>query len=362
MPFDSDTNPLQLQNQLEQWVSSRPISHWGATELKTPLSIEFYRQWLELGYHASMSYLKDHLPQKSDPQLLGAKLKSSLIFAFPYAPHPEGQNFPIQQLRTALYARGEDYHFWIKRHLQELVVELKKLYPEEEFLVLTDSGPVLERDLAYRAGLGWIGKNTMLIHPQKGSLFLLGEVLTSLPLHTQVQAQAGLQNDFCGKCRACIDVCPTQAIKAPRLLEASRCISFLTIESREIPPEPLRNAIGDWFFGCDLCQTVCPWNQKPFKGVIQSETATPLKIESQDQRRELVQELQMILRSSGKHLERTFKGTPLLRAGPFGLKRNALLVAANKNLTELVDDIKTFLNHPKLGELATWALEQMQAC
>lgn len=351
MPPESDTIPFELQNHLDQWVSSRPISHWGKADLKTPLSLEFYKSWLDQGYHSSMSYLKEHLPQKSNPQLLGAQLKSSLIFCFPYLPHPEGENFPISSLRVALYAQGSDYHFWIKKYLKELSASLEEIYPEEQFLVLTDSGPVLERDLAYRAGLGWIGKNTCLIDRNEGSLFLIGEILTSLSLEANTKIVA----DFCGTCKACIEICPTQAIKEPRLLDAGRCISYLTIESRGVPSIELREKIGDWFFGCDLCQTVCPWNKKVFKPLLENQQMkNPI-----DARQALTEELKMILISSGKQLERMFKGTPLDRAGSFGLKRNAIIVAANLKIKALQEHIANYQDHKKLGELAKWCLTEL---
>lgn len=338
----------ELQNDLEAWVQARPVSHWGFSKLERPLSLEFYKNWLKLGYHSEMQYLEDHLPEKADPQKLGTKLKSALVMAFPYLPHPEGQDFPLKHLKLAQYAQGQDYHFWIKRHLQDLVTDLQKKFPQDQFLVLTDSGPLMERDLAYRAGLGWIGKNSCLIHPKKGSLFLIGEILTSLDFQNQPE----LTPDHCGKCQACIEVCPTQALKSPRLLDANLCISYWTIESRKLPPENLRKAMGDWFFGCDLCQTVCPWNQKPIKA------QDSLQSTSHSESGSLTEELRWILASSGKKIEKQLKGTALMRAGSFGLKRNALLVAGNRGLKELRPEVSALLTHPKLQELAIWTLSQ----
>ncbi len=347
MLSDSDTNYSQLQNYLNEWVKARPVSHWGATELTKPLSLEFYRQWLDQGYHSSMTYLKDHLPMKSEPKKLGQKLRSAFVFAFPYFPHPETNDFPLKSLRTALYAQGKDYHFWLKEHLNDLKKELQAQFPDEEFLVFTDSAPVMERDLAYRAQLGWIGKNTCVIHPKKGSLFLIGEIYTSLA----VEVETKLQPDHCGTCQACMEVCPTKAIKSPKLLDANLCISYWTIESREVAPENIRPALGDWFFGCDLCQTVCPWNQKLFRTEMKAQTAFPKAIGN---RQELIEELRLILNSSGKTLTKIFNGTPLLRAGPFGLKRNALVVIGNLKLKELEPEVKQFLQHEKLASLAKW--------
>lgn len=300
-----------------------------------------------------MSYLKDHLPLKSEPKKLGDKLRSALVFAFPYFPHPEKGDFPFKHLRTAYYAQGQDYHFWIKDHLNNLVENLKKQFPKEEFLVFTDSAPVMERDLAYRAGLGWIGKNTCLINPKKGSLFLIGEIYTSLAVKTE----AKIQHDHCGTCQACIDVCPTKALKSPKLLDANLCISYWTIESREVAPVSLRPGLGDWFFGCDLCQTVCPWNQKLFKSEMK---AASVPIKTTENKSELIDELKFILNSSGKTLSKTFKGTPFFRAGPFGLKRNALMVIANLKLVELESEVRALEKNEKLAELAQWAAEKLK--
>jgi epoxyqueuosine reductase len=342
-------NNSQLQKYLETWSETHPVSHWGATTLTKPLTLEFYTSWIDQGYHSTMKYLKDHLPLKSNPQSLGTKLHSALVFAFPYFPHPESEPFKLKELRTALYAQGEDYHFWIKKHLATLVENLKKEFPEEEFLIFTDSAPVMERDLAYRAGLGWIGKNTCLIDRTHGSLFLIGEIFTSLKVNYESQISA----DFCGKCQACIEICPTKALKSPKFMDAGKCISYLTIESREVPPLEIRSQIGDWFFGCDLCQTVCPWNQKVFKSEIKAQAVVQKTSSDRD---ELLSELRFVLTSSGKALTKFFAGTPLMRAGPFGLKRNALIVAGNLKLRELEPEVRALESHEKLGELANWTL------
>jgi epoxyqueuosine reductase len=272
----------------------------------------------------------------------------------PYFPHPEKvSNFPIKQLRTSLYAQGYDYHFWFRERMNQICNQLKTQFPDEEFLAFTDSSPVLERDLARRAQLGWIGKNTCLIHPKKGSLFFIGEIYTSLKAD---QTTYEPLPDFCGTCTRCIDVCPTQALIEPRKMDARKCISYLTIESRSIPQENLRDKIGDWFFGCDLCQTVCPWNKKIFKEKITAERMLPLEEQDKNQ---LIDELRYILNSSGKKLEKDFWGTPLARAGSFGLKRNALIVIGNRNLLTLKTEVMSLVQHEKLGPLALWTLNKL---
>ncbi|MEK2645347.1 tRNA epoxyqueuosine(34) reductase QueG [Bdellovibrio sp. BCCA] len=343
-----------MKSLIDETLEDLGFSHFGFTSLSKPLSFEFYKEWLNQGLHGDMKYLEDHAPIKEEPRSKWPRAQSALVFAIPYFPHPEKkQDFPLKQARVSLYAQGMDYHFWFKERMTELCKKLQGLMPEEEFLPFTDSSPVLERDLAKRAGLGWVGKNTCLIHPKKGSLFFIGEIYTSLKLETEIEPLP----DFCGTCTRCIDICPTGALLEPRKMDARKCISYLTIESRQVPSEELRSQIGDWFFGCDLCQTVCPWNQKVFKGQLSIETNLTLTQENEEL---LIDDLRYILTASGKKIGRDFLGTPLARAGSFGLKRNALIVVANKRIKALSEEVRILLEHEKLGELASWTLKQIE--
>lgn len=346
--------PQEMKSLIDETLQELGFSHFGLTSLHKPLSFDFYKEWLNQGYHGEMTYLADHAPIKENPQTKWPRAQSALVFAIPYFPHPEkNSQFPLKKARISLYAQGMDYHFWFKERMNQLCQKLQLLMPEEEFLSFTDSSPILERDLALRAGLGWVGKNTCLIHPKKGSLFFIGEIYTSLKLETQTDPLP----DFCGTCRRCIDICPTGALLEPRKMDARRCISYLTIESRQVPSEELRPLVGDWFFGCDLCQTVCPWNQKIFKGQLSIERVQSL---SHDEEMLLEEDLKYILKSSGKKLTRDFAGTPLARAGSFGLKKNALLVVGNRKLSKLKEEVQLLMDHEKLGELARWTLEQLE--
>ncbi len=284
-------------------------------------------------------------------------MQSAIVFSYPYFPTPENaENFPLQNLRIAAYAKNTDYHYWIKEKLQDIITSLQKLHPDQLFLAAVDSSPILERDLAARAGLGWFGKNTCLIHPKKGSLFFICEILTSLKIENKIEALP----DFCGTCTKCMDICPTQALEKPKVLNANKCISYWTIESRKIPPIELRSQIGDWFFGCDLCQTICPWNQKVFKSKLSISLNTDLflKLDAEESL-QLESELRLILTSSGKALQKMFAITPLQRSGSFGLRRNALIVIANRKILSLESEVKKFLQDPKLGELAQWTLQKL---
>jgi epoxyqueuosine reductase len=214
-------------------------------------------------------------------------------------------------------------------------------------MAMTDSHPVMERDLARRAGLGWFGKNTCLLDSKNGSFFLIGEILTSLAPAPSLEPAP----DQCGTCRRCIDACPTQAITAPKELDARKCISYWTIEARGVPPADIRKATGAWFFGCDICQQVCPWNEKAFGKTLLAELRS-----APADREGLLTELKWILTSSNNHLQRAFSGTPLTRAGGRGLKRNAILVAVHHGLSELKSEIDAACKaHPELEELGRWA-------
>jgi epoxyqueuosine reductase len=342
----------ELQTYLDAKSKELGFSHFGLATLSRPFSFAVYQNWLAEGLHGNMDYLKTHAPIKENPQTQWPQARSALVFAVPYFPHPAAhENLPLKEVRVSLYAQGFDYHHWFKEKLQALCNDLQVFYPGEEFIPMTDSSPVLERDLAHKAGLGWVAKNTCVIHPKKGSLFFIGEIYSSLAL----TITAAPLPDFCGTCTRCMDICPTKAITSPRTLDARKCISYLTIESREVPPEELRSQMGDWFFGCDLCQTVCPWNQKIFK----NQLSTSLLDHSADSKT-LEEELRWILTSSGKQLEKAFKGTPLARAGSFGLKRNALVVATNRGLCSLRPEVELLLDHPKLGDLAEWAWQKLK--
>ncbi len=324
------------------------LDQFGFSTLQRPLTIDLYRDWIAKGYHAGMNYLSDHASVKEDPQRLAPKARSAIMVAKNYLPHP----YPAQtqlKLRTALYAHGSDYHSSFRRELESVAHELRSLFPEDEFLCFTDSAPILERDLAYRAGLGWVGKNTCLINPQRGSLFFIGEILTSRLIDTNLPPVP----DMCGSCDRCLRACPTQALEPGRLLNANKCIAYWTIEARSSAPPEMLVQFNDWFFGCDICQTVCPWNEKTF-GRTQMQQ---LSQKTQDQ--DLTDDLRWILSSSRKQLARAFADSPLSRARPYGLKRNAIVVIGNLKLKELRPEVAKCREEPDLKEVADWTLAQL---
>lgn len=320
------------------------IAHFGFARLGRPLTIDLYKDWIASGFHGDMNYLAEHTQKKEQPDLLLPHAKSAIVITHPY---PQSQeNFPLQHLKVAKYAQGDDYHYWLKEKMEHLCVELRRAFPLEHFIAFTDSAPVLERDLAYQAALGWIGKNSCLLSRKQGSYFLIAEIYTTLNL-SLIQE---LTPDHCGTCRRCIDACPTEAINENRTLDATKCISYWTIEAKANPSFALASQFQSWFFGCDICQDVCPWNGKVYNSLAK-ETPHPSSV---------IEDLRWILTSSNNELERVLERTPLARARGRGLKRNALVVIANSQLRELSSEVANYLNHPYLGELARWTQEQLQ--
>jgi epoxyqueuosine reductase len=318
------------------------LSHWNWTPLQKPLSMDIYKSWIDKAYHGDMVYLKNHIPQKENPQNLLPQALSAFVFTVEYGLKPN--TLPLKNLRVASYAQDEDYHLWFKEKAQRLCKDLQSLFPQHAFVGFTDSSPVLERDLAYQAGLGWFGKNTCLIDRKRGSFFFIGEIYSTLPYLLAQNPTPSL--DHCGTCDRCIVACPTNAIEPQRTLNATKCISYWTIESKKIPPPDLREQFSDWFFGCDICQTVCPWNIKV------RDLAPPPPVDP-------TEDLRWILESSNKTLMRQFAHTPLSRAGGRGLKRNALIVIANKKITSLAPNVRAYLTDPQLGELAQWTMDKL---
>lgn len=344
---------MSFVSTLGQRMDRYSFSHYGWAALERPLSMDVYENWLKAGFHAGMSFLADSAGNKANPRGYYTKARSAIVVAKPYLPHPFGERV-LPRTRTALYAQGEDYHSRFKAELQAVADGLKMDFPGEEFLCCTDTAPVLERDLAYRAGLGWVGKNTCLIHPKHGSLFFLGQILTSMEV-SEEQAATPVA-DACGTCDRCIRACPTGALEAPRWLNAGKCISYLTIEAREDASEELRAKIGDWFFGCDICQTVCPWNEKKHGKELLARLSTGGGSEDDSA---LEEDLRWILNTTHHQMRKALAKSPLARARPLGLKRNALVVIGNRRLRNLKDEAERAARNPGLKDVAQWALAQL---
>ncbi|MBI4588986.1 MAG: tRNA epoxyqueuosine(34) reductase QueG [Candidatus Rokubacteria bacterium] len=302
--------------------------------------------WLEAGYAGTMDYMERGRAKRLDPRrvLPGARSVVAVALNYHQGEPPEGDTWaPV-----ARYARGRDYHDVMTPRLEALLAFLRDAAgPEVRGKVYVDTGPVLERGLAARAGLGWVGKNTNLLHPDLGSWFFLGILLTTADLEWD-----GPLPDRCGTCRACLDACPTQAFLAPYVLDARRCISYLTIEHRGPIPGQFREAMGEWVFGCDLCQTVCPWNRKaPLTREPGFLPATPLP------------PLASLLEMSEAQFRRRFGGTPLTRPKRRGLARNAAVVLGNRKDPEAIPALTRALSDSEslVRDHAAWALSRIAA-
>ena len=277
------------------------ITHPGPTEHGDRLD-----EWLARGYAGTMRYLHRQAKRRKDPRLIAPEARSVVVVLDNYyTPDAEEDLSPP---RVAKYARGEDYHRVTRQRLEKLGDFLKSQGAALAHS-FADAGPVPERELAQRAGLGWIGKNTMLISPRVGSFFFIGSIFTDLPL----QGDLPFELDRCGSCSRCLDACPTEAFVEPRMLDATRCISYLTIEQRGPIPDEVAERFEGYAFGCDICNDVCPWNQR-FAKV----TSVP-EFRPREGREEMAERLDEM---DEDEFQRTYGDTPFERPGLVGMRRN----------------------------------------
>lgn len=286
--------------------------------------LEAYRRWLDRGFHGSMEYLARHLAQKSDPRSQLPSVQSVIAVTLVYnQPDLWRPGMP----RVARYALGRDYHKVLRGKLWRLERWLAVQYPGIETRACVDSAPILERDYAHFAGLGWFGKNTLLIDSRRGSWFFIGLLLSSVQFEPDASSEGS-----CGKCRKCVEACPTGAIvfeDARWQVDARRCISYLTIEHRGEIDAELRRKMGEWTFGCDVCQEVCPFNEARDS---QPDRA-PMTRESGFLERREWPDLEALAQVSEAEWDLLTRGSAVRRARWEGLKRNAAINAANARVT-----------------------------
>ncbi len=294
----------------------------GVASLEPSRHGESLDRWLDAGYAGSMRYLHRQAKKRKLPATIVAGASAAVVVLENYLPSDHGSGVRAQgrAVKIAKYARGADYHTAFRRRL-DLLAEWLRAHGASIAEPWVDAGPVPERELAQRAGLGWIGKNTMLIRPEAGSYCFIGTVFTDLAL----EATHAEDYDRCGSCTRCLDACPTQAFIEPRLLDATRCIAYLTIESRLPIPDPLAGKLEGWAFGCDVCNDVCPWNMR-----FAAATAAP---EYQDRVAVAREDPAFFERLDEAEFTRRFADTPLERPGLAGMRRN--WAAAFHSLEEL---------------------------
>lgn len=276
-------------------------------------------EFLQLGYQGEMNYLQE-AEKRTNPNSLLSGAKSVIVIAINY--YREKPETPLDQGRIARYAWGRDYHKVLRKVLKDLQKYLEQNWPDHQHKICVDSAPLMEKAFAEKAGIGFYGKNTTLINPKIGSFILLGEIITTLPLQPDIPS-SNVASATCGTCTRCLDACPTQALIAPGRMDARRCISYLTIESKSPIPEEFSEATGNLIDGCDICQEVCPYNKsfakpltfEPLKAIRIAGDAIPL-------------EEILTLKNTEEYLAK-FAGSPLMRPKRQGLVKNALNAARN---------------------------------
>jgi epoxyqueuosine reductase len=303
---------------------------------------EFVTGWLAEGRAGEMGWLSRRAAERLEPRRAFPWARSLIAVAHPYpAPPPPPADWRVTlRGRVAAYARGADYHGWLLRLLDRLAERLGRTYPGARFLAYVDTGPLVERAWAAQAGLGWIGRNTLLLHPDVGSWTLLGELVTDLEVTLGPPAA-----DRCGTCTRCVAACPTGALEAGYTMDPRRCISYLTIEHRSAIPPAFRPALENWVFGCDLCQEVCPWNE-PVHGPF-DDLLTP--------------HLPALLALDADAFDRRYGRTSVARTRRRGLLRNAAVALGNTGNPAAVPPLVAALADPEplVRSHAAWALGRL---
>ncbi len=340
-------NALALS--IKQWGYELGFQQLGICDTNLMTAENHLNHWLAKGFHGKMNYMQKHGRKRSRPELLHTGTQRIISVRMDYL--PETANITQNQLNNPLaafisrYALGRDYHKVLRQRLQKLANKIESEIGRFGYRVFVDSAPVLEKAIAEKAGLGWIGKHSNLINRQAGSWFFLGEIYTDLPLPTDTNV-----NSHCGSCTACLDICPTQAIIAPYQVDARRCISYLTIELQGSIPKDLRTSIGNRIYGCDDCQLICPWNR-----------FAKLSAEKDFNPRYNLSRLQLIEAFSWTEPEflKKMEGSAIRRIGYQRWLRNLAVALGNAKPSEKIKNIllkKKNHNSQLVSEHVQWAL------
>jgi epoxyqueuosine reductase len=325
----------------------------GVTTAEPPPHLDSYERWLAADRHGQMSWLASERARqrRADPRLILPECRSILVLGIRYAAATPAGGVAPGKGRVAAYAWGDDYHEVLPSRLQALVAFLEaqtgQPIPNRWY---SDTGPLLERELAQRAGLGWIGKNTCLIHPRHGSYFLLAEILLGIAL----EPDPPFAFDRCGACTRCLEACPTACILPDRTIDARRCLSYLTIEEKGSLPAALRPQLQNWVFGCDICQQVCPWNGR-FAGSAAGDPAFQARAGLP------APQLSVELGLDAPAFNRKFRGSPIRRSKRRGYLRNVAVALGNQHNPDTLPALIQALADPEAlvrGHVA-WALGRL---
>lgn len=337
-------NLMSLEEQIQSQAAALGFTLCGFTRLSSLPREQFFTDWLTQGHAGQMAYLARDPQRRIDPMLPFPQAQSVICLGYPYFPPrvPEIDWRSELRGRIAAYATGMDYHDTIQAKLRTLVVYLQQSIPGLWARPYVDTGPLFEREWAYRSGLGWFGKNTMLLRKGTGSWFFLAEILVSIELEGE-----GIPQAHCGKCTHCLTDCPTHALEEGYILKAPLCISYLTIEHRGPIPYALRPQMGNWIFGCDVCQEVCPWNKK----------FAQLRGEHSE---ELFPSLPELMTLDEAGFRARFSRSAIRRTKRRGLLRNVAIALGNSGNPEAIPVLQTALYDPEplVRSHAVWALGQ----
>ncbi|MGB0732163.1 MAG: tRNA epoxyqueuosine(34) reductase QueG [Pontibacterium sp.] len=353
MQIPSDSELQALARDIKQWARELGFYKCGITLPDLSSEQERLQDWLDKGYQGEMSYLENHLEKRISPDLLVADTQRIICVAMNYMPKDTQQLDVLSntdQGYIARYTLGRDYHKIMRKRLTTLGKQIQARMADAGYRAFVDSAPVMERPLAQKAGIGWIGKHGLVLNREAGSWFLLGELFISLPL----PIDSPETENHCGSCTACMDVCPTNAFPQPGVLDARRCISYLTIEKKGEIPQEFRDAIGNRIFGCDDCQMICPWNrfshftdEQDFQPRHGLDTPELLSLFSWD--------------------EETFlsntEGSAIRRTGFEGWNRNLAIALGNsQGGDEVISALKTRLSSatPLVAEHIRWAINKLE--
>ncbi len=340
-----------LALRIKSWGAELGFQQVGVTDIQLATAETHLKDWLTKGFQGEMDYMKKHGSLRTHPEELVPGTIRVISVRMDYL--PEQQEESLKQLQIPInafvsrYALGRDYHKLIRKRLQKLAIRIEKAKDAHKYRVFTDSAPVMEKALAEKAGLGWIGKHSNLINKKAGSWFFLGEIYTNLPLPVDSAA-----TNHCGDCTACINCCPTQAIVAPYQVDARRCISYLTIELKGSIPEEFRKPIGNRIYGCDDCQQVCPWNR--FAQLTSEQDFLPR------QGLDSTAFVELFEWDKETFLKKT-EGSAIRRIGHLSWLRNIAIGLGNAQTSDnLMTALKSKENHPSelIREHVQWALSQ----
>ena len=348
-----DIDYTGLRSRIARWSSDLGFNHTGFTGTEAGIHEARFLNWLNAGHHGEMDYMQRHADLRLNPSSLHEGTISIISVRMNYLPPQHAEPWSVindgRLAYISRYALGRDYHKLMRKRLQQLAHKIEKETGEFGYRAFVDSAPVLEKAVAENAGLGWIGKHSNLISRDAGSWFFLGELYTNLPL---VPEQAGAVENHCGSCRDCMDICPTQAIIEPYVVDARKCISYLTIELRTSIPVELRPLIGNRIYGCDDCQLVCPWNK-----FLQHTCEKDFHPRDNLDCAELIS---LFAWSEDDFLKRT-EGSAIRRIGHECWLRNIAVAMGNAPHDQaIIEALTAQREHPSemVGEHVEWALQQ----